>query len=318
MHIGIKSWIKRVLEGYRNGGMKFVLTKFFWWYVGFFITISSRKHIGTNIFEKDWDMVIILDACRVDAMREVANEYSFIDSVGEYYSVGSTSNEWIAKTFTRKFMKDINETNYVTSNLFGKKVLEDREFPPIRHPYVPLSFANWNTVDISDLNHFEPVWQYAEHAGSGGFPARPVTDRSIQLCRGELASSRTIVHYMQPHSPYIAVDEPIKKKYNNNDIDKEEVWNAYLDNLRYVLEEVEILINNVDAEKVVITADHGEAFDEWGFRGHTLGNPIPEVKKVPWVETTAHDTKSHNPQTENKKKLTDDEIESRLSYLGYK
>jgi hypothetical protein len=37
------------------------------------------------------------------------------------------------------------------------------------------------------------------------------------------------------------------------------VWEAYLDNLRYVLDNIEELLQNVDG-KVVISADHGELF----------------------------------------------------------
>lgn len=71
------------------------------------------------------------------------------------------------------------------------------------------------------------------------------------------------------------------------------MWEAYLATLRYVLDDVALLLENVDAERVVITADHGEAFGEWGFYGHTVGCPHPVVRRVPWVETTATDEETH-------------------------
>jgi len=37
--------------------------------------------VGTNIYERDWDALVVLDACRVDILREVADEYEFIDEV---------------------------------------------------------------------------------------------------------------------------------------------------------------------------------------------------------------------------------------------
>lgn len=48
-----------------------------------------------------------------------------------------------------------------------------------------------------------------------------------------------------------------------------------------VLDEVELFLNNINANKVVISSDHGETFGELGFYGHPAGCPHPVVKKVP-------------------------------------
>jgi hypothetical protein len=48
------------------------------------------------------------------------------------------------------------------------------------------------------------------------------------------------------------------------DGDEEEIWESYIENLRYVLDHVEVLLENVDAEEVAISADHGNAKGEWG------------------------------------------------------
>lgn len=94
---------------------------------------------------------------------------------------------------------------------------------------------------------------------------------------------------------------------------------GYMKNLRYVLDEVKILLENIDAENVVITADHGEAFAEWGnMKGHMLSDPNPHVKYVPWSTTTATDNRTHNPEyQERKHELDDDELTDRLKDLGY-
>jgi len=34
--------------------------------------------VGNNVFNKDWDLLIILDSCRVDALKEVAENYEFL------------------------------------------------------------------------------------------------------------------------------------------------------------------------------------------------------------------------------------------------
>lgn len=53
------------------------------------VFLSTRDRLGTNVFTRDWDLLVILDACRVDAMREVAGEYEFIQKVDSIRSVGA-------------------------------------------------------------------------------------------------------------------------------------------------------------------------------------------------------------------------------------
>ena len=102
---------------------------------------------------------------------------------------------------------------------------------------------------------------------------------------------------------------------------KERAWESYLENLRYVLDSVEVLLNNVNASKVVITADHAEAIGEWGVYNHPIGVPLKSVRTVPWYQTTATDNGSVNPDVENlktKQKSDDQTVEEKLRALGYR
>lgn len=279
--------------------------------------LRHEYSIGQNIYKDDWDLLIILDACRVDALREVAPEYDFITDVQHRWSVGSTSNEWLSKTFTESYQDQIGETTYVTSNLFARKVLEEHEYPPTQHQErIPFSAHSWDTIDVSAFEYVDRVWQYADQEPDGSFPPRRVTDRAIHLARNQ-DPSRLVVHYMQPHSPYTPVNEPRKEQWLAGDIDKETIWEAYLETLRYVVDNVELLLKNVDSEQVVITADHGEAFREYGIPGHLLAFPQPDVKRVSWVETTATDTGSYDPAQYSRERITDDKVEQQLADLGY-
>jgi arylsulfatase A-like enzyme len=153
-----------------------------------------------------------------------------------------------------------------------------------------------------------------------------MTDRAITVGR-EHDPDRLLVHYMQPHEPYIAEalesKEPLDPRWKNpieqlqqGNLDRETVWEAYLDNLRVVLDEVERLLENVDAERVVITADHGEAFGEYGFYEHPIGCPHPVVKQVPWATTTAVDRGTSTPAAYERDE-TAPEVSDRLEDLGY-
>jgi len=95
--------------------------------------------------------------------------------------------------------------------------------------------------------------------------------------------------------------------------------NAYHDNLRFVLDQVAVLLNNFDAENVVITADHGEAFGEMGFYRHPVACPLPIVRKVPWVETSATDTETVDPSAPDPEAAdTTSSVDERLEQLGYR
>lgn len=270
-------------------------------------TLFDRSR--TNIFTRDWDILLVLDACRTDLIEEVESEYDFLSNGDEITSTGSNSPLWMRRTFTDEHADEMAETAYVNAN--------------------PHSEFELNAADFRQL---DDVWKYAWDESLGTVPPRPVTDRAIATWR-EFDPDSMIVHYMQPHAPF--VDNPtlgselnldrIGEKWNENiwellqkgDISKEEVWTAYKDNLRSVLDDVELLLESVDAQKVVITADHGNAIGERGFYGHKTSLVDP-VLRVPWYETTANKQNEYEPTQEQEVPAEMREVESQLSALGYK
>jgi len=52
------------------------------------IGLNGIRTIGTNVFDREWDVLIVLDTARVDALRVVADEYDFIGQVDSIWSVG--------------------------------------------------------------------------------------------------------------------------------------------------------------------------------------------------------------------------------------
>lgn len=129
---------------------------------------------------------------------------------------------------------------------------------------------------------------------------------------------------MQPHHSFIQGDDQeswveAPFEYLNNGGDFETVWNGYLDNLRLVMDEVEVLLENLNAEKTVLTADHGELFGEWGLHSHAVGIPHPNLRRVPWAETSATDTGSYEPEPVlSDEQASEEELEERLAALGYR
>lgn len=270
---------------------------------------------GTNVFTREWDLLIILDGCRVDALRAVSDEFSFIDTVDSMRSVGSQSKEWLAKTFTPENRDEIEHTAYVTANVFTDEVFGDSENDRRTNP------ANWTTVAPESFEAFVELWHDEWDEELDIVPPRPVTDAAISIGR-QIEPDRLVVHYMQPHEPFIAGEEPVRNVWDSmrqGELDRDTVWEHYLNNLRLVLRDVELLLANVDAPRVVLTSDHGNAFGEWGIYGHPIGFQHPSVKNVPWAETTASDLGEYEPDWTPPESRTDPEgVDERLRALGYR
>jgi len=256
---------------------------------------------GTNVYEEDWDLLLILDACRVDAIEEVADEYSFLNAPGTMRSVASTSIEWMEKTFADEYSDEIENTVYVTANQHSSSV-KDRPF-----------------VD------FENVYDYGWDDEAGTVRAEVITDVSIEVGReyGD-EYDRMIVHYMQPHFPSIPKPIGHGNKFDNvwkglmvGRGDENEIWESYIANLRYVLNQVEVLLENIDADTVAISADHGNGIGEWGVYEHPVGIPTAAVKTVPWYVTNATDEGTRDPEDISTTDAGTTSPEQRLKSLGY-
>jgi len=137
---------------------------------------------------------------------------------------------------------------------------------------------------------------------------------------------------MQPHCPFISRPnltqgkrlerfgnqewDDIWQKLQAGKVSHEEVWAGYRENLELALDDIELLLENVNAENVVISSDHGNALGEWFVYGHPPTMPLDCLRVVPWIETTATDRGTHEPETEYQTDVETDR-EEQLAALGY-
>lgn len=326
MHVDFEGWIADFSEEWRNGN-RYMATMGAVQdlYNGFFFSLSSRYPLGTNVLDRDWDLLVVLDACRVDAMRQVASEYEFIDVVDDIWSVGSASHEWISKTYTSEHLDTIRDTMLISTNPWLPRTFKKGNYPPGEYS-VPLMWADWDVVEWDDFGeawHINNKYKWFDAVPPPDF----VTDHVIKAGR-EYDFDRTIVHYMQPHIPHIAAsyaeDRPPTEAEANpweairsGRATRAEIWNQYLENLRLVLDSVGTLLENFDAETAVITADHGDLFGEFGAYGHPAGFFHPNLKKVPWVVTAASDHETVSPTVTLDSEESPGRIEDQLQALGY-
>lgn len=239
-------------------------------------------------------------------MQSVADEYDFIESLEETRSVNSVTRLWMEENFSEAYSDQLRESVLITGN--------------------PWSEEKVNNTDFADV---EEVWKDA-WIEPGTVPPEPITDATIRHGR-ETSSRRLIAHYMQPHAPFIPEPEmgPGKQLGTFRDqaggdlwealhwgkLSREEVWQGYQDNLRYVLDDISRLLRNIDAESVIITSDHGNGLGEWGIYGHPPNMPLNSLRQVPLVRTSAKDTGEVAPdvwESSHKVDRTD-----QLEALGY-
>lgn len=273
--------------------------------LGLKVLRKLRIRKGRHIYDHDWDVLVILDACRYDMYREI------VDSGEPVLSVASTSTEWMDATFDEQYSDEITGTAYISANPYSQQ-LDNSRFGLVDH-----------------------VWQDHWDDDVGTIRAEPVTDHGITAARsGEF--DRVILHYMQPHFPFIGGEQfghlgrsafdigsgqgqNVWRMIERGEVDSESAVNAYYDNLRYVFESVNTVLENVNG-RVVVSADHGNALGEWNMWGHRAYVPFRAVREVPWDERDCVDEKTYESDTvlsDIRESGADEDVEDRLRSLGY-
>lgn len=302
----LSDWITETITRSKKDGISGMKESAYELYLGAGRRITGAlSSEGDHIYDEEWDLLIVLDGCRYDTFNHISDEYDFIESVEKRTSVGAWSGEWIENTFSEKIPK----TKYITGNPFSEE------------------FLSCPNVDVDE------VWKYMWSDEYGTVLPGPLTNRAI-ISRREESYPRTVVHYMQPHHPFVNSDvegdHGIQNSTSFNRIE-DDIWDSlrkgktsyddvhegYEDNLRFVLDNISTLVENTDG-KVVITADHGNAFGEKGFYGHPTGIYTKEVRQVPWCVIDAEDNREYNPNLGSNNDSVDESIKQKLESLGYK
>lgn len=300
----LHGWATDSLQNVRNDGLDGARRSLWPVYRKFIEQGRRFQPPGDNIYDYEWDLLVVVDACRLDLMHEVAPEYDYVQRIDKHWSVDSTTALWMQRTFEHH---DTSDTTYVCSN--------------------PFSADRLNSADFAELREvWRDVW-----STPGTVPPRPITDLTIESMRNQ-RTSRTIAHYLQPHCPFIPTPElsrgkelekfgnqdhrDVWERYRDGDVEHHELWNGYRQNLELVMDEIGLLLKNVSAENIVITSDHGNALGKWGIYGHPPRMPHRSLREVPWIETTAENKGAYSPEVEYEQSKEVDR-EEQLRALGY-
>ena len=138
-----------------------------------------------KVIDEGWDCLIVLDACRYDYFSELYSLF-FEGRLVRAVSLGSCTYEWLVKNFTNHYPDVV----YVSGN-------------PYVNSYCPIG-------DFFPRKHFGKiidVWEYAWNDAYGTVFPQDVNTHAVKALY-RFWGRRLIIHYLQPHAPYI-----IFKKY---------------------------------------------------------------------------------------------------------
>lgn len=238
----------------------------------FLSQLNGWRYTPVRVMDEDWDYLVVLDACRYDYFKEICN---ISGKLKKKFSGGTHTVPWIKYNFDDEFP----ETVYVSSN------------PQVSKYKLRKLFGR-----TSPFFHLEEVWDWGFDEELNTVHPRTVTSSAIELSK-KYTDKRIIVHYLQPHKPFIAyinlAEDEILEIHErwpvdayNGTLDVSKVRIAYIDNLKLVLEYVEELIKNLANGKIVVTSDHGECFGEHGIYLHPPNLYIGALIEIPWLEVS--------------------------------
>lgn len=266
---------------------------------------------SNNVLDQDWDNLVILDACRYDYFK------SHNEITGELKAIvvpGNQSLDFMRNNFAGRQAYD---TVYITANPHADQL------PSGTFHHIDYLLDNWDSE-------------------TGTILPEDVREAAIDANQ-EYPNKRLIVHFMQPHRPYLGptadkLRSRIDLKGFRNQGNGLQIWGAakqkeatvtevrqgYTESLNIVLEEVSNLIDTLDG-KTVITADHGEMLGERVFSitsrvwGHSEGFSTRQLRTVPWLSVESDDRReiiASEPDTSEE--LQEDSVSERLEALGYR
>ncbi|MFB6294545.1 MAG: hypothetical protein ABEI97_02185 [Candidatus Nanohaloarchaea archaeon] len=270
---------------------------------------------GIDVLEEDWDNLIILDACRYDTFER---HQTFSGGRLEHrISRGCATPAFLEANFANR---TIDDTVYVNANpMFEGGEALNAEFFRV----IPVWRTDWDEEHRTVL-------------------PETVTRHAIDAAR-EHPDKRLIVHYNQPHHPFIPSDSGYsyhgagtdatgdtddvpfwrRKMRGELDVSREQIIEDYEANFRYVLDPVMDLLAELEG-KTVVTSDHGNMLGERGFPvpirewGHW--NPLfyEELVKVPWYVVEGGERKEITAGEPSAADTVDEEeVKRKLRDLGY-
>ena len=251
---------------------------------------SEHERLHAKIKHDNWDVLVYLDACRYDIFKQV-----YKDIIGGNLDKAISPARHTLEYFEKMFPDIYEDIVYVSANaLLNSKGI--------------VFGIGGNSYDAS--KHFHKVidvWEVGwDERIQTVHPKEVNKHATVAFCI--YPKKKVILHYVQPHAPYICykgygTKALIRKQYSKSrllefimrHIKHETLWKiadrfgalptdgvgylwkevgrdgiikGYTEDLKLVLRYVKQLMDKYPKKKFVITSDHGERLGEKGNYGH--------------------------------------------------
>jgi SAM-dependent methyltransferase len=275
--------------------------------------LPSQKRL---LAESNWNVLILLDACRADAFRRVVAADAPV-----VRSLAPCTRLWIHQ--------------------FGRITARRPESPDIlwvtANPVVDRDCARYGVRSVRLLSIWRNRWDRHGEAGIPTVHPDAVGDEVRRYLRQHGQPQRMVIHYLQPHAPFIGTPELAAGRagvardpflaairrlpdpedaVRRGDLTWQEVREAYDGNLKLVWDSVRRLLPDLKG-RVIVTSDHGELLGEDGRFGHECPWTTELLRHVPWMR---YDGEAYEPtpvQLDEERAGDADLMASRLRALGY-
>jgi hypothetical protein len=145
-----------------------------------------------QFIESEWDYCLVLDACRYDVFSDIYDEY-LDGTLEKRRSLGSSTPEWAYRTLT-----DDHDIAYFSGNPF------------INSLGIPLNELKWGAscdyewTATDHLTEVVDVWKEGWDEDLATVPPDNMAEVLQDYSDLDAQTDRTVLHYMQPHAPYLS------------------------------------------------------------------------------------------------------------------
>jgi len=273
--------------------------------------------------EHDEYAIIVLDALRYDYAREVLPQY-FSGDLECVWSAAHDTFQYGQRCWGDRVYDDVQYVSGavpLNSNA-DEEFFDDDHFNDLYNGFVPREH----------LPGLVDAWRDCWDASIGTVPPDALTE----YARDYTDADQLVVHYFQPHAPYIGrrsilghtdtrdaepnqgapVDEPVWESVKSGATTPKELRVAYRANIHRVCQAAAPLIEDLAEDRpVVVMADHGELLADWGVRelvSHPR-QPHPSIRRVPWLRVDGVNTQPDRGESTE----ASGSLKEKLEDLGY-
>jgi len=307
------SMLSRARKYYAENGLRAVLSL-----AGFYgpsllyhrrFGLRSYNTNGIDIFDADWDNLVLLDACRYDVFAEAVDVF---DGETEHRdSRASSTSEFVRSNFQNRTLHDVV---YVSANPWYVKLRE--EIDTSVHAYYDVH------NEPEERPHVDQMY---------------MTTETAREAASEHPNKRLLIHYAPPHHPLFgpsaeehlpSIESQLEMGFYERirrgeiDVDDDVLRRAYTETLEAVVDEVIDLLSDLSG-KTVISADHGEMLGDRArpiptkYYGHIPGLYTDELVTVPWHICPHDDRREITAEPPREREMGED-VDQQLRDLGYK